>query len=212
MLYAGRLICGLAVGATTVAVPLYTNEIAEDKVRGALGVYLDMMLTTGILVVYCLGAALDPLWLSAVCAVTSPVLGLAFLFMPESPTYLLACAKPDKSERALRWLRGKQHPDTSATTTRDTATASARDLDLLRRVAKQLVGAAGAPTGKGQWGRPPALLEALPALPAALPASQPVEKGTSQCLAYRRASLEVLLVTGGCRGRGAMAAHQHGAC
>lgn len=112
MLYAGRFICGLAVGATTVAVPLYTNEIAEDKVRGALGVYLDMMLTTGILVVYCLGAAFDALWLSAICAASSPVLALAFLAMPESPTYLLACGKPEKSERSLRWLRVRRADDT----------------------------------------------------------------------------------------------------
>ncbi|KAK3929888.1 Facilitated trehalose transporter Tret1 [Frankliniella fusca] len=111
MLYAGRFICGLAVGATTVAVPLYTNEIAEDKVRGALGVYLDMMLTTGILVVYCLGAAFDTLVLSAICCAACPLLALAFFFMPESPTYLLACGKPEKSERALRWLRGKQQQE-----------------------------------------------------------------------------------------------------
>ncbi|XP_026277966.1 facilitated trehalose transporter Tret1-2 homolog [Frankliniella occidentalis] len=112
MLYVGRFICGLAVGATTVAVPLYTNEIAEDKVRGALGVYLDMMLTTGILVVYCLGAAFDTLVLTAICCATCPVLALAFLVMPESPTYLLACGKPEKSERALRWLRVRREDDT----------------------------------------------------------------------------------------------------
>lgn len=137
MLYAGRLICGLAVGATTVAVPLYTNEIAEDKVRGALGVYLDMMLTTGILVVYCLGALFSCLQVTAICGAACPLLAAAFCLMPESPTYLLADGKPEKSERALRWLRGKQAPLGSLRATSGPPGDKDRS-DLLRKVALQL--------------------------------------------------------------------------
>jgi len=106
-MYAGRFISGLALGASTVAVPIYSNEIAEDSVRGTLGVYLDMMLTVGILVVYCLGVILDPPHLAAVSCIAPPIFAIMFMCMPESPAYLVASGKLREAEKALKWLRGE---------------------------------------------------------------------------------------------------------
>nr|CAD7428432.1 unnamed protein product [Timema monikensis] len=48
-IYAGRFISGISLGITTTINPIYVDEIAEDSVRGALGIYLELMSNTGVL-------------------------------------------------------------------------------------------------------------------------------------------------------------------
>ena len=55
MLLLGRTLVGVCFGATCVIVPIYTSEIAQSSVRGALGSYLELFIVTGVLVVYLLG-------------------------------------------------------------------------------------------------------------------------------------------------------------
>ncbi|XP_054258380.1 facilitated trehalose transporter Tret1-like isoform X4 [Macrosteles quadrilineatus] len=105
-IYLGRFINGLSFGAVTVAVPLYNNEIAEDRVRGSVGVYLDLMLCVGILWSYVVGALSSLYWLSFSCCVIPVVFLLTFYWMPESPVHLLAQGKAEDAEMAIRWLRG----------------------------------------------------------------------------------------------------------
>ncbi|RZB39696.1 Sugar tr and/or MFS 1 domain containing protein, partial [Asbolus verrucosus] len=45
MLYLGRLITGMAAGASCVAAPLYTSEIAQKEIRGTVGSYFQLMIT-----------------------------------------------------------------------------------------------------------------------------------------------------------------------
>uniref|UniRef100_A0A1B6EHF6 Major facilitator superfamily (MFS) profile domain-containing protein n=1 Tax=Cuerna arida TaxID=1464854 RepID=A0A1B6EHF6_9HEMI len=106
LIYLGRFINGLSFGAVTVAVPLYNNEIAEDSVRGNIGVYLDLMLCVGILWSYVVGAVSSYFWLSVSCCMIPIVFLLTFFWMPESPVHLMAQGKIEDAEMALRWLRG----------------------------------------------------------------------------------------------------------
>lgn len=101
-IYLGRFINGLSFGAVTVAVPLYNNEIAEDRVRGSVGVYLDLMLCIGILWSYVVGALTSLYWLSFSCCMIPIVFLLMFYWMPESPVHLLAQGKAEDAEMALR--------------------------------------------------------------------------------------------------------------
>lgn len=48
MIYAGRFITGFCGGAFTVAVPTYVSEITDERVRGALGTVMILMIVTGI--------------------------------------------------------------------------------------------------------------------------------------------------------------------
>ncbi|PSN47389.1 hypothetical protein C0J52_11155 [Blattella germanica] len=105
--FAARFILGLAVGAVTVVVPLYNNEIAEDSVRGALGAYLQFMITTGILWVYVFGALVRYDCCLPLASLAIPlVFCFAFFWMPESPVFLLSKGHTDDAEKSIRWLRG----------------------------------------------------------------------------------------------------------
>ena len=105
-LYVARFILGIACGAATVATPLYNEEIAEVRVRGALGVNMDMMFNVGILYIYIIGALDSYFWLSIAACIVPAVFAVTFIWMPESPVFLLSKGETQKAEESLRWLRG----------------------------------------------------------------------------------------------------------
>ena len=106
VLYTARFLLGLTCGIITVASPLYSEEIAEVRIRGAVGIYLDIMFNVGILYVYVVGAILPYVWMSIACTVLPVLFAVTFFWIPESPVYLLSKGKIDKAEKSLCWLRG----------------------------------------------------------------------------------------------------------
>lgn len=109
MLMVGRFLTGMAGGTFCIAAPLYTSEIAEKHVRGSLGSYFQLMITVGILFVYVIGNFCGPQIVAIACGVIPFVFGLAFIFMPESPTYELIKGNHEKASKNLQWLRGSQY-------------------------------------------------------------------------------------------------------
>ena len=93
MMYTARFILGVSGGAFCVTAPMYTGEIAHKDIRGTLGSFFQLMITAGILFVYAIGAGLDVFWMSIVCGLIPIVFGIVFVFMPESPTYLVSKRK-----------------------------------------------------------------------------------------------------------------------
>ncbi|XP_022205102.1 facilitated trehalose transporter Tret1 [Nilaparvata lugens] len=106
MLYLGRLLTGVAVGLIFMAVPLYIAEITEDEDREALCALNELFLAAGFLTAYAAGSYLSYHNLIFVCIVMPVVFLLIFLWMPESPHYLLAKGKRQETIRILQWLRG----------------------------------------------------------------------------------------------------------
>lgn len=99
----GRFVCGLSVGATTVAVPLYAREVSSDELRGRTGVFLDFMLCAGILYAYVARAVLQGLrQFCLACALIPAVFVLLFSYAPESPIYLYNVGRYEKAASALR--------------------------------------------------------------------------------------------------------------
>lgn len=109
MVYVGRFITGMAGGAFCVTAPLYTSEIAEKEVRGALGSYFQLLLTVGILFSYILAKYISILAYNIVLAVIPLVFGVVFILQPETPVYLLKKNKEDEARKALRRLRGSAY-------------------------------------------------------------------------------------------------------
>lgn len=105
LVYLGRLTCGVSMGASTLVLPLYCDELAEDRIRGALGVYLDLNMTVGILFVYVLGAYLTVFWMSLACAAVPLVFLCTFPLMPESPVHLLAKGRHREASESMAFLR-----------------------------------------------------------------------------------------------------------
>uniref|UniRef100_A0A0A1WTN4 Facilitated trehalose transporter Tret1-2 homolog n=2 Tax=Zeugodacus cucurbitae TaxID=28588 RepID=A0A0A1WTN4_ZEUCU len=109
MMYAARFLLGIAGGAFCVAAPMYTGEIAQKEIRGTLGSFFQLMITAGILFVYAIGAGLNVMWMSIVCGLIPLIFGVIFVFMPESPTYLIIKNKDEDAVKSIQWLRGKDY-------------------------------------------------------------------------------------------------------
>ncbi|KAL5241839.1 hypothetical protein ACI65C_009249 [Semiaphis heraclei] len=105
----GRFVCGISVGATTVAVPLYAREVSSDVLRGRTGVFLDFMLCAGILYAYVARTVLQGVrQFCLACTVVPIMFVVLFLYVPESPVYLYNVGRYDQAASALRWLRGRR--------------------------------------------------------------------------------------------------------
>lgn len=109
LFYLGRFITGLSGGAFCVAAPMYTAEIGESEIRGQLGSYFQLMMTVGILLTYALGMAVNMLWLSVISAIVPIIFFVAFIFMPESPTYYLMKGNIDAARASMVKLRGPDY-------------------------------------------------------------------------------------------------------
>lgn len=55
MLFIGRALAGVCIGAISVAAPLYVSEIAEPRLRGTLGSLFQLQITLGVLFEYVIG-------------------------------------------------------------------------------------------------------------------------------------------------------------
>ncbi|KAK9522034.1 hypothetical protein VZT92_018527 [Zoarces viviparus] len=110
MLYAGRVLTGVASGVTSLVVPLYISEMAHERVRGLLGSCVQLMVVLGIMGVYLAGLYLDWRWLAICSSIPPTLLMVCMCFMPETPRFLLSRGKRREAEEALRFLRGPDAP------------------------------------------------------------------------------------------------------
>jgi sugar porter (SP) family MFS transporter len=109
LLAIARVVLGIAVGASSQAVPAYVAELAPAARRGTLVVAFSVAIGLGILtaslVGYGLHGVLSWRWMIAVGAVPAGVLFLAMFALPESPRWLVAHGRPDEARKALARVR-----------------------------------------------------------------------------------------------------------
>lgn len=108
-LYIGRLITGIAGGASFAVAPAYIGEIATKDIRGTLSSYLQLMVTVGILFAYVVGHFFILKTFNIICAVIPLVFGVVFVWMPESPFFYVIKNRIAKAEESLKWLRGEEY-------------------------------------------------------------------------------------------------------
>ncbi|KAI9486054.1 MAG: general substrate transporter [Benjaminiella poitrasii] len=116
MLYAGRIISGLGVGALSMLVPIYVAEIAHQKYRGLLGGLWMFFIATGLALSYWTNYIArklidddnDMLWRVPliVQVIPSIVLCLGMIFLFETPRWLCAHHQHDKAYQVLSKIRG----------------------------------------------------------------------------------------------------------
>lgn len=103
----GRFIMGFGVGFASLVAPMYLSELAPTKYRGRLVVMNVLAITFGQLVAYAIGAGLTHVhngWrilvgLSLIPSVSQMAI---FVFMPESPRYLVSRGKTDAAKAVLK--------------------------------------------------------------------------------------------------------------
>ncbi|XP_068145791.1 facilitated trehalose transporter Tret1-like [Drosophila tropicalis] len=113
MVILGRFIIGACGGSFCVTTPMYNTEVAEIQHRGMMGCFFQLFLVHGILYGYIAGAAPDVKMVSLLCAILPIIFVITFIWMPESPVYLMQKGKTEKAEKALKFLRGKDTDNTA---------------------------------------------------------------------------------------------------
>lgn len=109
MLLIGRFIIGLAGGAFAIAAPQYSAEIAEKEIRGFVGTFFQLLIITGILFAYVIGAYLTVFVASIIGGIIPLVFGAIFIIMPESPVYLVIEKREEDALKSYKWLRGSSY-------------------------------------------------------------------------------------------------------
>ncbi|KAF2895720.1 hypothetical protein ILUMI_10455 [Ignelater luminosus] len=105
MLYIARFITGIADGALFTTLPIYIGEVVEPKIRGILGTAQSFAIITGILLINAYGSYL-PIRMTAYISLSVPLLFLVtFIWMPDSPYYLLMKGKIEEARASLSMLR-----------------------------------------------------------------------------------------------------------
>lgn len=106
-LFVARTIAGVSVGMSLSVVPMYLGEIAEPKLRGLLASLCPVSLVLGILFINILGGYMS-ISNSALAATVIPVImAFTFVWMPESPTYLLIKGKTEEARQSMEKLQGR---------------------------------------------------------------------------------------------------------
>ncbi|KAK4874427.1 hypothetical protein RN001_013787 [Aquatica leii] len=108
LLCAGRFMAGLAVGGLSALAPVYLAEIADVSNRGNLVSSFEFQLYAGILLVSVCGAYIQYRTLTVLFAIFTALIGIALLFFPESPVYLLRKNQRVKAMNALKFYRSDQ--------------------------------------------------------------------------------------------------------
>lgn len=95
MIYAGRLIAGLGIGASSTVVPVYISEIAPPSIRGRLSGISSIASQTGGMLAFWISYATDQTinvktatqWITPFAIQLVPGVGLllGILLCPESP-------------------------------------------------------------------------------------------------------------------------------
>ncbi|KAL2748996.1 facilitated trehalose transporter Tret1-like [Vespula maculifrons] len=104
-IFIARFFAGVGGAGAFFLVPLYVSEICCDSIRGMLGSLLVLVVNLGILIAYILGAFLS-FKIFNICIAVLPMIYLgSFLFLPETPVYLIRYNRLREADRSLMWLR-----------------------------------------------------------------------------------------------------------
>ncbi|XP_005104554.1 proton myo-inositol cotransporter [Aplysia californica] len=112
VLLLGRVVAGLGVGLASVVVPIYVAEASPTHIRGRLVSLHQMMINTGIVVSSLLAGAFSYVkpdgwrYMLGMAALPGLVQFAGFLFMPESPRWLVGRGLTEKAELVLKRMRG----------------------------------------------------------------------------------------------------------
>lgn len=89
------------------------GEISEPKLRGMFSSVPFASYSFGILLVYALGSVLHWRYVAGLSTILPSLAIGIFVFLPESPVWLVRNGKIQKAEKALTWLKGGNYVQVS---------------------------------------------------------------------------------------------------
>lgn len=105
MLYAARLMCGMAGGLSTLSI-IYVSEIADPSLRPALLCLNSVYVSLGILLTSVLGLFFEWRRIAQIFGGLTVLSAILLQLLPESPRWLRTFRATDvqRQQRAVRWL------------------------------------------------------------------------------------------------------------
>ncbi|KAI5381215.1 hypothetical protein KIW84_UN0918 [Lathyrus oleraceus] len=116
MLIIGRLLLGFGVGYCNQSVPVYLSEMAPAKIRGALNMGFQMMITIGILganIINYFTSNLESGWRISlgVGAVPAILLCIGSFFLGDTPNSMIERGQKEGAKKMLQNIRGIDNVD-----------------------------------------------------------------------------------------------------
>jgi MFS transporter, SP family, arabinose:H+ symporter len=128
-----RFVGGLAVGASSVAAPLYISEVAPAKSRGQLTALFQFNIVFGILVAFLtnyllvgFGEGNDWRWMLGVVAIPSFIYTFLIRSVPESPRWLMVHQNDEKTARQILGVTDPGNVDNIIKSIRSTENAAGK--------------------------------------------------------------------------------------
>lgn len=129
-IYISRLLSGIAGAGCFYVVPVYVAEIAHKNIRGMLCASFSVICNTGIFLEFIIAEYTDFRNAAIFVGLVSVAFVTGFLFMPESPQYLISKRKFDEAEVAFKFLRGQKSSE-------DLSSHQLEDFNSLKEIAKE---------------------------------------------------------------------------
>lgn len=101
----------MADGVAFTVVPMYIGEISDAKVRGLLGSSCSYMWIVGFLLINIIGSYLSITMTAIVSSLVPVIAFFTFIWMPESPYFLLMRDRVEDARNSLRKFRKKHNVD-----------------------------------------------------------------------------------------------------
>ncbi|KAF5297385.1 hypothetical protein FQR65_LT01316 [Abscondita terminalis] len=106
-----RFVAGFADGLIFGTTPIYLAEIVDKQIRGFFCSFISIVFIIGVLIINVLGTYLSIRDSSLISATLPIAFLLIFVWMPESPNYLLLKGDTESARKCLEKLRGSTEVD-----------------------------------------------------------------------------------------------------
>lgn len=131
----GRALLGVGMGGVLIVCPMYVGEVVEDGLRGQLGSYMALFINAGILYVYAVGAQVGWAMLNLLCGLFPVAFIALFIWLPETPTFMLSRGDESGAMASFAWLRDPRCGDLASELSALRSSLKRSDADLSAGVA-----------------------------------------------------------------------------